>query len=188
MRRLTDKSLQEQSRSLQHPAIQKLSVYLLNIPLVRTNLPGQSWQRSDPSVQPSEIRPRGPTIGYSTPWSNHRISDPSVQPSEIGNNYRGAVSFRRETVTMLTVLVSLHLLFVVQLPFLVHGRSYYTARCNDTLYDETKHMCCGEKLFVVIDNVACCGTKTHRTTLTMCCKGDIILSKFAGMTCEQLLN
>ncbi|KAI0227898.1 hypothetical protein LSAT2_021609 [Lamellibrachia satsuma] len=45
--------------------------------------PQSNHRRSDPAVQPLEIRPRGTTIGDPTPRYNHWRSDPAVQPSEI---------------------------------------------------------------------------------------------------------
>ena len=40
-------------------------------------------RRSDPAIQPSEIRPSNPTTGDPSQQSNHRRSDPAIQPPEI---------------------------------------------------------------------------------------------------------
>ncbi|KAI0208994.1 hypothetical protein LSAT2_006338 [Lamellibrachia satsuma] len=68
-------------------------------------------------------------------------------------------------VAMLVVLVILQLLFVAQFPFLVNGRPYYTATCNGTLFDETRHMCCDGVLRfkrILNSHRACCGTESYR--------------------------
>ncbi|KAK2164008.1 hypothetical protein NP493_1437g00015 [Ridgeia piscesae] len=88
---------------------------------------------------------------------------------------------------MLFALVALQLVLIVEFPFTVHGRTYYNARCNDTLFDDTLHECCGGELILRLSSRKCCGATIYRKRLAVCCKGDFLLSKLAGTTCEEFL-